>query len=189
MIAMLLALATPLAAEAAPNWRRVATEDDRERLRGWRRAWIAALASAQAGGAGAEIAADRALFDPDADLRGGAPEPGRYRCRTIKVGSRGVGLPYLAYPYFTCRVEADGTFVKVDGSQRPVGRIYPGARGPAVFLGTLSLGDEKLAIPYGRDRQRDLAARVERIGPERWRMVFPYPHYESLLDVIELVPA
>ena len=30
---------------------------------------------------------------------------------------------------------------------------------------------------------------VERIGDNRWRLVLPAPAYESLLDVIELVPA
>ena len=41
---------------------------------------------------------------------------------------------------------------------------------------------------YGRDRERDLAGWVERVGDRRWRLIFPYPHFESTLDVIELVP-
>ena len=50
------------------------------------------------------------------------------------------------------------------------------------------LGDETRAYQYGRDPERDLAGWVERIGERRWRVIFPYPHYESTLDVIELVP-
>ena len=30
---------------------------------------------------------------------------------------------------------------------------------------------------------------VERIGAKRWRVVFPRPRFESIVDVMELVPA
>jgi hypothetical protein len=42
---------------------------------------------------------------------------------------------------------------------------------------------------YGADPERDVAGFIERIGPERWRLVMPWPHFESRLDVMELVPA
>ena len=58
-----------------------------------------------------------------------------------------------------------------------------------VFLGTLVLGDEQRAMQYGRDPDRDVAGFVEKIGPNRWRLVMPYPAFESLTDVLELVPA
>ena len=58
-----------------------------------------------------------------------------------------------------------------------------------VFLGTLALGDETRAMQYGQDETRDVAGYLERIGPQRWRLVMPYPHFESLTDVMELVPA
>jgi Domain of unknown function (DUF4893) len=57
-----------------------------------------------------------------------------------------------------------------------------------VFLGTLVLGDERRAMQYGRDQERDVAGFVERIGPNRWRMLLPRPHFESQIDVMELVP-
>ena len=28
----------------------------------------------------------------------------------------------------------------------------------------------------------------ERVGERRWRLVFPYPHFESMVDVLELIP-
>ena len=34
-----------------------------------------------------------------------------------------------------------------------------------------------------------MAGFVERVGPRRWRIAFPYPAFESNLDVLELVPA
>jgi hypothetical protein len=58
-----------------------------------------------------------------------------------------------------------------------------------VLLGSLVLGDESQAMQYGQDQARDVAGFVERIGPSRWRIVMPQPHFESQLDVMELVPA
>jgi hypothetical protein len=78
--------------------------------------------------------------------------------------------------------------VKLTGSQRYVGLILPGDALRQVFLGTLVLGDEGRALRYGRDRERNVAAYVERIGPNRWRMLMPRPHFESQIDVLELVP-
>jgi hypothetical protein len=57
-----------------------------------------------------------------------------------------------------------------------------------VFLGTLQLGDEPGVLKYGHDRERDMAGLLERIGDRRWRLVFPYPAFESTIDVLELIP-
>lgn len=177
----------------SPEWRVAATGADRQRLRDWRGAFVEALAKAQAGGHGAAIAAEDALLAPDAAL-GGPPIPsGDYRCRVIKLGAKQPGsLDYVAYPAFNCTVRQNGQlqrFTKINGSQRPVGMIFPGDSMRQVFLGTLVLGDELRAMQYGRDPDRDLAAFVERIGPARWRMVLPRPAFESTLDVIELIPS
>jgi hypothetical protein len=67
--------------------------------------------------------------------------------------------------------------------------IFPGDALRQVLLGTLVLGDETRAMQYGRDTDRDVAGYVERIGPNRWRLIQPYPHFESLIDVLELTPA
>lgn len=188
-----LAVDAPAARVAdAANWRRVATSADRARLREWRTAWVEALADARGTRDGAAaIAADPALFDPDRALDSPLPPPGEYRCRTLKLGQHGgSGLGYVAYDWFRCRIGAGTTpaFAKLDGSQRPSGMIYPDSEARGVMLGTLSLGDEGRGIAYGRDRSRDVAGLVERIGERRWRVVFPYPAFESELDLIELRP-
>jgi hypothetical protein len=175
------------------DWRGVVTTADRERLRKWRTAFVAALAKARAGGHGAEITRAGALLDPDAAL-GAPPIPnGRYKCRTIKLGAKSEGmLDYVAYPAFDCRIRQEKElqgFAKLNGSQRHVGLIFPGDALRQVLLGTLVLGDETRAMQYGRDPDRDVAGYVERIGPNRWRLVLPYPHFESLTDVLELTPA
>ena len=185
--------ATSVIPLGASDWRSVATSDDRERLRDWRDAFASALKAARAAGHAEKIAAEGALLEPDAALAGAVIPNGDYRCRMIKLGAKSPGLlDFVAYPAFTCRVSQDGarqTLTKLTGSQRQVGLIFPADALRQVFLGTLVLGDETRALQYGRDRERDVAGFIERIGPQRWRMLMPQPHFESQMDVLELVPA
>jgi hypothetical protein len=80
-------------------------------------------------------------------------------------------------------------FTKASGSQRPIGHIYRDGPRRMIFLGSLQLGDERQVLPYGSDPRRDMAGIVERVGEQRWRLVFPRPAFESIIDVIELTPA
>ena len=177
----------------ASDWHNIATRADRVRLRDWWQAWADALASAQGGGFGDDIAREGVLLQPQAALPNAALPPGEYRCRVIKLGTSGTGaLSYVSYPQFACRVTAEGdvlSFVKLTGSQRHSGLIFPDDARRNVFLGTIALGDEPRAPDYGADAARNQAAWVERIGEARWRMVFPRPAFESIVDVMELVPA
>jgi hypothetical protein len=178
------------AAPPAPDWRRVATAADRARLREWRTAFVSGLNEARAAGHAADLVREGQLLQPDAG-RPAQPPSGDYRCRVIKLGSRGeAGLGYVAYPAFGCRIDDEGSvasFKKLTGSQRPVGVILGDMR-RLVFLGTLVLGDEQRALDYGRDPDRDMIGAVEGLSDGRWRLVLPYPRHESLMDVIELVP-
>lgn len=174
------------------DWRVVATDDDRERMRDWRTAFTKALDHARAAGHAADIAREGALLEPDAAL-GPVPIPnGRYKCRVIKLGAKSEGmLDYIAYPAFECRIGQEKelqSFYKLTGSQRHTGLIFASDPLRQAFLGTLVLGDESRAMQYGRDQDRDIAGWVERIGDNRWRLILPYPHFESTLDVVELVP-
>ncbi|WP_028965058.1 DUF4893 domain-containing protein [Sphingomonas phyllosphaerae] len=178
---------------AAPDWRRLATPADRDRLRRWYEAWTAALAQARSVAA-ADLSAQGALFTIDAGLDDPVPPVGAYRCRTFKLGSKGKGGGgFTAYAWFDCRITAAPggavQLVKSTGSQRQVGLLYRADPTRAAFLGTLILGDESRAYGYGADATRDVAGWMERIGPQRWRLVMPYPAFESTLDVLELVPA
>ena len=185
------ACATTQATTPTSSWQASATEADRLRLRDWRTAFTRALEQARAGGNGADVAREERLLEPDAALGGPIPN-GDYRCRVIKVGAKSEGLlNYIAYAPFHCRVSQQGNiqhFDKLSGSQRPHGTIYPADQLRSVLLGTMVLGDETIAYQYGRDPERDLAGWVERIGDNRWRILFPYPHFESTLDVVELIP-
>ena len=201
LAALLLATAAACAPElvgpeqAVPStgaWRSVASEEDRKRIREWRTAWLEALEKARSAGHGPVLAAEGALLEPDAALPDVAPPAGDYRCRVIKIGAKGPGnLDHVAYPPFSCRIGAgEGVrdFVKLTGSQRPVGRLFPENDGRMIFLGTLQLGDEQGTLRYGHDSERAMAGILERVGDRRWRLVFPYPRFESIVDVLELVP-
>lgn len=181
---------TGVIAERTTAWRRVADEDDRERLRDWRATFVQALQAARSGGHGAEIDREGALLNPDGALAGSAIPNGTYQCRVIKLGAKGEGnLAYVSYPGFTCRAAPDQQLqrlTKLSGSQRYVGLIFPNDGMRTVFLGTLALGDERRALQYGQDTTRDVAGYVERIGTGRWRLIMPKPHFESQFDVMEL---
>ncbi|MGB3805127.1 MAG: DUF4893 domain-containing protein, partial [Sphingopyxis granuli] len=178
---------------AAGTWRATATDQDKARIRGWYSSWTAALADARAKGYGADVEREGVLLQPTAALPNPHLPAGEYRCRTIKLGTQGRGaIGFIAYDWFRCRVSDEqelASLTKLTGSQRPVGLIFPDNLKRQIFLGTLVLGDEKIPVNYGSDRMRDMAGLIERIADNRWRLVLPAPAYESLLDVIELVPA
>ena len=179
-----------------PRWttayKQVISENDRVRLRDWRKSFEGALDAARKAGHTADVAREGALLDPDAALASPAIPNGMYRCRVIKLGAKEAdNLAFASYPGFSCRVRAQRTLqrlTKLSGSQRYVGLIFPGDAIRNIFLGTLVLGDERRAMQYGQDEKRDVAGYLERIGANRWRLVMPQPHFESRFDVMELVP-
>lgn len=186
-------VAPPTEARPSDNWHRLATQDDRDRLRNWRDSWTTALDEARPAASDA-IAREGALLDPDSGAGAAPPPPGDYACRWLKLGAqRAGGIPFSAAAPQHCHVRAEGTrlrFFTEDGPQRPIGILFPDpVRHRLVFLGTLQLGDEARTLRYGYDQERDMAGFVEKLGPSRWRLVLPAPHFESLLDVIELIPA
>ena len=174
-------------------WREAASPADRIRLHDWRATFVAAVAAANKGGHAADVAKEGALLEPDSAIAGQPLPNGLYRCRVVKVGAKSDGLlDFVSYPAFTCEVRAERNLQrlsKLSGSQRYVGLIFPSDAMRQVFLGTLVLGDERRAMQYGQDETRDVAGFIERIGPNRWRLVMPKPHFESQLDVMELVPS
>ena len=180
--------------ETAPEtrWRAVTTDQDRDRLRNWRKAWVEALPAARRADGGA-ITREGALFEPDRAMANAMPPAGDYRCRTFKLGARRPELRAFAErPWVRCRVGRDGempVFAVLEGEQRPSGTLYADTDARVIFLGALELGDETTALSYSLDRKRDMAGYVERVAVRRWRLVLPFPNFESQLDVIELVPA
>ena len=169
----------------------VPTRSDTERLERLDQAWNAGRNDAIKGGAAEELRRLGPVADPRINLTRPQPTPGRYQCRTIKLGSASEGLlPYIAYGWFKCQVTltpgGDLILKKTTGSQRQTGLICPDSTRKARFVGVLALGDETRTPRYGADADRDLVGEVRRVGDERWRIAFPWPTYESKLDILEL---
>ncbi|MFN3930533.1 MAG: DUF4893 domain-containing protein [Brevundimonas sp.] len=184
----------PDASPVLRDWRGVVTARDRDRYTRLGAAWSLALQQADRQRGSGDLASTGDLIDPDAGRSPVAPPPGDYRCRTVKLGSQGGedGLGYVVYGWFACRIEqtpAGLKFSKLTGSQRPSGLLFPEDERQMVLLGSMALAEEPAANSYGQRPDRDLVAVLERIGERRWRLVLPWPQYESNLDLIELVPA
>lgn len=176
------------------DWRGIITAADRDRYQRRDAAWSLALQQARRQRGSGDLDSLGALIDPGAGRADVAPPPGNYRCRTVKLGSQGGedGLGYVVYGWFACRIEQTSRglkFTKLTGSQRPSGLLFPENDRHMLLLGSMALAQEPAANSYGRNPDRDLVAVVERIGDARWRLVLPWPQYESNLDLIELVPA
>lgn len=184
--------ATTSGMDISHNWRRTATDADRAKLRNWRKAWSEALPLARAADA-KRIDGDPELFDPDRAQADAMPPAGSYRCRITKLGGGGTAVSAIVrYDWRPCALADNGQvrhFRMEDGVQRPDGNLFPDVKARAVFIGTLEVGDDSAPLRYGIDNKRDLIGYVERIGDKRWRLVLPYPAFESKLDVIEIVPA
>ncbi len=171
------------------DWRKVATPADRARLRNWRTAWVDALAMVRARPDGVRLVGEPILFDPDRALADTTLPVGDYRCRTIKLGAKATETRvFVMQGWVDCAVGREGmslTFA-IAGTQHAAGHLFDDTDARKIFLGALALGDERRPMRYGRDHTRDMAGVLERIGPKRWRIVLPYPGFESTLDLIEI---
>lgn len=190
------------------GWRATIKAADASRLDGLAEAWEVGLAQARRAGFERQMRSYGDLLRPDAALPNAYPPVGEYRCRVIKVGSllaaRGQTGGMLALnpaPFFRCSIreslanpipgwsERQRIFTKLTGSQRHRGRLFRDSDQRAVFVGTLALGDERAWPGYTVADERDAAGIIERVGPKRWRLVLPWPRYDSVIDVVEFVPA
>jgi hypothetical protein len=193
------AAGTPV--EGSGDWMRVVNDADRQRLLGLEDAWLSGLKAARRADA-AEVDRLGALLQPSGPRDSGQPgpaldrpdiPPGDYRCRTIKLGGD-KGVPLIVYGWFRCRVEpvtggGGLRFTKLTGSQRQQGGLYPWTDRAMAFVGAEAWGNETTYPSYGQNPERDEVGALERIGPDRWRLLLAWPKQESVLDVIELVRA
>ncbi len=174
------------------EWKIHATDDDQKRLYDWITALNAGVRGAVENGEGEKVDDPMGLFGINAPSGDSDIPAGLYSCAITKLGgAKDASLPFIAYPAFRCRVTVeDGRtqFVKLTGSQRTTGWIYKASKRHSVYLGTSFYGYENKAISYGETKERDDAAVLHRIGKDRWRMIFPWPYYESVVDVMELTP-
>jgi hypothetical protein len=183
--------ASPVAVVPGTDWRSLAQPRDRARLDSLTDAWAEALESVRGGGHAPAVAAAGALLDSRPAGDGAQPIAGNYRCRSLRLGTTDPDASaFIAYPAFRCRVRIEGgvtIFEKLNGSQRTAGVILPGTPVRSVLIGTEAMGNESGYPAYGSNAERDRIAAVERVGPDRWRLVFPRPSNGAIVEVMELV--
>jgi hypothetical protein len=182
-----LAAVATLAASAAfadGEVQKLMTMADKARLESYGETRKAALQEAKGGNPAEvrhleDILARKIVSFSDQDLTG------NWQCRTIKAGGLGA---LVIYDWFKCKVSDDGSgwmLRKTSGSQRTTGRLYDDGEKRAIYLGSLHYNDDPVK-PYGSDPEMDQIGYAFRTGPDGWRIEFPKPVHESVLDIIEL---
>lgn len=184
---MFLAFAIALTASAAHadgEILNIITQHDRARLDEYDATRAKAIAEAEKTDSKADFKRFREILDrPELSFQG-FDMTGEWQCRTIKAG----GLVALViYDWFRCRVTDDGSgwmLEKLSGSQRTKGRFFTDSDTRLTYLGSYFVaGDEPPA--YGGGPETDQAGYAFRGGESRWRIEFPAPARESVLDVLE----
>ena len=174
------------------DWERIITPEDRDRLDRLAEAIKEGDARAAASSPAPEdVGTLRALLDPPDAPVAAKQLAGDWRCRTIKVGDI-----LVVYGWFKCRITAghDGLLLeKISGSQRLTGYLYPDGPSRQILLGAATVNDQR-PLPYSglaneadlADLDADVVGVLTQPAPDRLRILFPFPRYESIYDVMEL---
>jgi hypothetical protein len=183
---------TSVTVEEAESWRAAAEGVDAQAIDALPQIWTEALADARRGGFLHRIAAEGALFAPDAALPRAAPPPGAYLCRVLRLGSRSPGVrPWSESGQGFCFIGADGDQLSltIDAGARRIGGYLWEEKDNRrlVFLGATAPRGMPLAA-YGDDPSRNAVGLFERIGPFRYRLTLPW-RGDNRLAVVELSPA
>ena len=183
----ILTLASALAATPAladGEVQRLITAADKARLENYETTREAALKEARGGNPTDVAVLDELLARPTVSFSD-KELTGDWQCRTIKAGGLGA---LVVYGWFRCRVTDDGSgwmLDKTSGSQRTRGRLYDDGEKRAIYLGSLRYNDDP-AVDYAADPEMDQVGYAFRTGADQWRIEFPRPQRESLLDILEL---
>lgn len=191
MLAPLLwSLAAPVLANCpAPGADIDLSERDAVRLAQLEQSRLRGLSASLLGESAEERSAVAAIFSDGLAPPDPGALPGRYECRTIKLGGL---LPLIVYGWFRCEIgeDAGGSFsiAKVTGSQNFTGTLFPGEAGSGlIFRGASHYGDEG-PRDYGDDPERDEVGCFSAAGNGHFVLELPFPVLESAHDVIEFRP-
>ncbi|MHC1548564.1 DUF4893 domain-containing protein [Phyllobacterium sp. K27] len=184
LTAFLICVASSAFADGTIN--KIITVPDKARLESYETTKAQALDEARKGGEPTDIAklndifaASPLRFSEDFDMTG------NWQCRTTKLGKT---TPLVIYSWFKCRVTDDGsgwTLEKTSGSQRTKGRFFTDSDTRLIYLGSGYIAGEK-PKKYGSGADTDEVGYAYRMSKDSFRIEFPAPARESLLDVLEL---
>lgn len=178
--------------EETEAWRSDATPADVEKIDRLAGLWQGALAEARRAGFARRITVEGPLLDPGAALPRGAPPPGAYQCRAVRIGAlapRGRAFATGRQGFCYVGVEDGQLSLSVEvGVDRAGGYLWEEKEGRrAIFLGASVRPGSRTITAYGEDPARDLVGTVERVGNFRYRLLVP--GYGAKLAIFELKPA
>ncbi|QND53554.1 DUF4893 domain-containing protein [Phyllobacterium sp. 628] len=166
---------------------RLITASDKTRLEKYQQTRTKAVDEAKKSGTPADISTlNQILTKPNLPFSQDFDMTGNWQCRTIKLG--GMAPALVIYGWFKCKVTDDGSgwaLEKVTGSQRTKGRFYTESDTRLTYLGTGYVSGKKPA-KYGAGPETDEAGYAYRTGKNAFRVEFPAPYRESLMDIMEL---
>ena len=174
------------AAHADGEIRRLITKADQARLDRYDAVRTSAIDAARKGGTTTDIRQLETVLDKS-NLAFGEDfnMVGNWRCRTIKLGKE---PPLTVYDWFKCRVTDDGSgwmLEKISGSQRTKGRFFTESDRRLTYLGVGYVAGDKPGS-YGAGPDSDEVGYAYRTGENAFRIEFPAPVRESLMDILEL---
>lgn len=165
---------------------KIITKADQARLDKYQETRSAAIDQARKAGAEADVKQlDETLAKPDLAFGESFNMVGDWQCRTTKLGKE---PPLTVYGWFKCRVADDGSgwmLEKTSGSQRTKGRFYTDSDTRLTYLGASYIAGEK-PKNYGAGTDTDQVGYAYRTSDNEFRIEFPAPARESLLDILEL---
>ncbi len=185
-IAITLCLACASYAYADGAITKIITKADQARLDKYEETRSAAINEARKSRAAADMKQlDDTLAKANLAFNGNFNMVGDWQCRTTKLGKQ---PPLTVYGWFKCRVTDDGSgwvLEKTSGSQRTKGRFYTDSDKRLTYLGAGYIAGEKPKT-YGAELDTDQVGYAYRTSDNEFRIEFPAPARESLLDILEL---
>ena len=183
LLAVAACLSTALPAFADGEVQKLMTGADKKRLAEYGETRKQAIAEAKSGLPDEVKQFDALLAKPFVSFQG-FDMTGNWQCRTIKAGKI---ARLVIYDWFKCKVTDDGsgwTLEKTSGSQRTKGKFYDDGDKRLIYLGSFFVAGDPIK-PYGAGPESDQVGYAFRTGPKEWRIEFPAPYYESVLDILE----
>ena len=175
--------------EEAEAWRAVASPRHSAALDALAAQWDRALAATRAAGLGRRAASEGPLLDRSAALPRGAPPPGSYRCRFVRLGTKRWSASAQGFCYVTVVAGQLSLATELRGLRLGGYLWEPKAGDRLVFLGAAVPAGGKTAPAYRGDAPDDVAGVVDRIGEFRYRLALPEPGAGHDFTVVELVAA
>lgn len=184
--ATIILIAWTTVAQADGAITRIITKPDQAKLDKYEETLGTAVDEAKKGGTVTDVKWLEEILDkPHLGFREDFDMTGEWKCRMAKLGNE----PALViYSWFKCRITDDGSgwmLEKTSGSQRTKGRFYTESDNRLTYLGVGFIAGEK-PRNYSAGPDIDQVGYAYRTGNNEFRIEFPAPVRESLMDILEL---